>query len=262
MEFGGADGAERTFVGKEFLVIGGTQFMGRHVVCSLLKLGANVTILNRGKTQNPFLNEPNVVHLKCDRLNESKKVRLLLGAGPAGRDGSALWDGVIDFVCFRKKGIEDIISQAHKIRHYIFISTDSVFMACDRSHVLAQQGEAGLREEAALPPKTAKAKAAAKMNDEYQYSYGKGKLDCELRLAEGGGRSRLEFSQYTILRLPDVIGPFDNLGSHLRLQQNLESSKPIGTKVGSACGRISVVGAVILSTSSEPLFLPLACMQV
>ena len=35
--------------------------------------------------------------------------------------------------------MEDIISQAHAIGHYIFISTDSVFMACDRVRVLAYQ---------------------------------------------------------------------------------------------------------------------------
>ena len=35
--------------------------------------------------------------------------------------------------------MEDIISQSHAIGHYIFISTDSVFMACDRVRVLAYQ---------------------------------------------------------------------------------------------------------------------------
>ena len=36
------------------LVIGGTQFMGRHVVCSLRARGAHVTLLNRGKASNPL----------------------------------------------------------------------------------------------------------------------------------------------------------------------------------------------------------------
>jgi uncharacterized protein YbjT (DUF2867 family) len=34
--------------GKDVLVVGGTQFMGRHLVSSLLAHGARVTLLNRG----------------------------------------------------------------------------------------------------------------------------------------------------------------------------------------------------------------------
>jgi hypothetical protein len=127
--------------GKEVLVIGGTQFMGRHVVSSLLSHGAHVTILNRGKTPNPFKGDACVTHLRCDRLNEGKRFRALLAAGPgpvaghtqcgAGKEGGGMtgawsgWDAVIDFVCFRKKGMEDILSQAHAIGHYVFISSDS-----------------------------------------------------------------------------------------------------------------------------------------
>ena len=36
--------------GKKYLVIGGTQFMGRLVVKNLLDSGAEVAILNRGIT--------------------------------------------------------------------------------------------------------------------------------------------------------------------------------------------------------------------
>lgn len=129
--------ANGQLAGKEVLVIGGTQFMGRHVVSSLLSHGARVTILNRGKTPNPFASDARVKHLLCDRLNEGKRFRALLAAGPSRTQAGAraddhsregvgpIWDAVVDFVCFRKKGMEDILSQAHMIGHYIFISSDS-----------------------------------------------------------------------------------------------------------------------------------------
>ena len=166
------------------------------------------------------------------------------------------WDAVIDFVCFRKKGMEDIIAQAHMIEHYIFISTDSVFMACDREKVMAHQEDRGLPEEAAYPAATKLAKRVAKDNNEYQYEYGSGKLDCELLLSaamvgKGGregvgghkGRKKGGFSRFTVLRLPDVIGPWDNLGGQLRLIQDLLAGQTVGTKVGAPCGRISIIGA-------------------
>jgi hypothetical protein len=86
------------------------------------------------------------------------------------------------------------------------------------------KGAHGLPEEAAIPPQSKEAKKKAKKNNKYQFEYGGGKLDCELCLAEclaegaygGGGRGG-----YTILRLPDVVGPWDNIGSQLRLQEAL-----------------------------------------
>ena len=227
--------------GKEFLVIGGTQFMGRHVVCSLRARGAHVTLLNRGKSSNPFADDAHVRHLECDRLNDRTRFRELVGAGPPGSTGrQGMWDAVIDFVCFRRKGMEDIVSQARCIRHYVFISTDSVFMACDPAHVLAQQGWSGLREDAVRRATSKEAKRAAKTKDPYQFEYGKGKLDCEFCLVEA---ARQGFVQYTILRLPDVIGPWDNIASHLRVQETLESGTPVGVKIKAPCGRISLAGA-------------------
>lgn len=83
------------------------------------------------------------------------------------------------------------------------------------------KGVNGLPEEAAIPPQSKEAKKKAKKNNKYQFEYGGGKLDCELCLAEladGGGGGG---GGYTILRLPDVVGPWDNIGSQLRLQEAL-----------------------------------------
>jgi hypothetical protein len=68
-----------------WLVLGGSQFMGRHIVSSLLDLSADVsvTMLNRGITPCPFSKDvtrpcrtgacngqSRLTHLHCDRLNE------------------------------------------------------------------------------------------------------------------------------------------------------------------------------------------------
>ena len=55
----------------------------------------------------------------------------------------------------------------------------------------------------------------------HQFEYGKGKLDCEFCLVS----SAPGFVQYTILRLPDVIGPWDNIASHLRVQETLKAER-------------------------------------
>ena len=103
---------------------------------------------------------------------------------------------------------------------------DSVFVAEDRVRCMVQ------------------AKKSAKRNNPYQFEYGGGKLDCELCLkASGGGGAapRLAWRAWTILRLPDVIGPWDNIGSQLCLHRDLLGGEKIGTKTGSS--RVSLVDA-------------------
>lgn len=60
------------------LIIGGTRFIGRHLVTELLDAGYEVTLLNRGTRENPFADHPDVDHFKGDRksgatLDEANK---------------------------------------------------------------------------------------------------------------------------------------------------------------------------------------------
>lgn len=101
--------------------------MGRNLVTKLLELGAHVTLLNRGKTPNPFPDCVQLSHLRCDRLNERQRFRNLLRSSVSSNP----WTAVIDYVCFSPRDIEDVVeSLAHAVGHYILISTDSVYMAC------------------------------------------------------------------------------------------------------------------------------------
>jgi len=49
------------------LIIGGTRFIGRHLVTELLDAGHEVTLLNRGSHENPFAGHPDVEHVQGDR---------------------------------------------------------------------------------------------------------------------------------------------------------------------------------------------------
>eukprot|EP00295_Goniomonas_pacifica_P036556 CAMPEP_0175958780 /NCGR_PEP_ID=MMETSP0108-20121206/34432_1 /TAXON_ID=195067 ORGANISM="Goniomonas pacifica, Strain CCMP1869" /NCGR_SAMPLE_ID=MMETSP0108 /ASSEMBLY_ACC=CAM_ASM_000204 /LENGTH=268 /DNA_ID=CAMNT_0017286161 /DNA_START=115 /DNA_END=918 /DNA_ORIENTATION=- len=123
--------------------------------------------------------------------------------------------------------------------HYIFISTDSVYMASDRSLF----PETAIPESASIRPDQA-GRIAARQRDRYQYEYGGNKLNCEEVLSLRA-RHHPGF-HFTSLRLCDVIGPCDNLGGFLNVRNKLVAGKRIGTKIGSessATHRISITFA-------------------
>jgi 2'-hydroxyisoflavone reductase len=66
----------------KLLVLGGTLFLGRHVVEAALEQGHEITLFNRGQT-NPDL-FPTVEHLRGDRGGDLSPL--------AGRE----WDAVVD----------------------------------------------------------------------------------------------------------------------------------------------------------------------
>jgi hypothetical protein len=113
-------------------------------------------------------------------------------------------------------------------------------------------------EEDAKEPTSAEDRRALQKRNTYQYDYGHGKVRCECALKDAASRNPFP---YVALRLPDVIGPYDNIGSLLELQQALQRSEQIGLRIacgkkklfgGSRCGsthRISLVYAVDVATA-------------
>ena len=97
----------------KILVLGGTQFLGKHIVLAALASGHEVTLFNRGKT-NPEL------------FGELEK---LVGDRMAG-DLSALegrsWDAVIDPSGYVPRVVKDSAEQINA-DHYTFISTLSIY---------------------------------------------------------------------------------------------------------------------------------------
>ena len=76
------------------LVLGGTQFIGRASVGALLSRGHAVTVLNRGRSPNPF--GAAVSHIACDRRGSGLAAALASeavkheGAGPIARPPSGM----------------------------------------------------------------------------------------------------------------------------------------------------------------------------
>ncbi|MFN3428781.1 MAG: NAD-dependent epimerase/dehydratase family protein [Candidatus Sericytochromatia bacterium] len=99
---------------NKILVLGGTGFVGRHLVNSALARGHAVTLFNRGR-RNPGL-FPDAEHLVGDRDGG-------LGVLADGR-----WDAVIDTSGYFPRLVRDSASAlADRVGRYAFVSTISVY---------------------------------------------------------------------------------------------------------------------------------------
>ncbi len=96
----------------KLLIIGGTRFVGRHLVNEALARGHELTLFNRGKNASVF---PNVAQLHGDR---DKDVSIL-------KDKT--FDAVIDTCGYIPRHLQMMAEVLHDISHYIFISTISVY---------------------------------------------------------------------------------------------------------------------------------------
>ena len=163
----------------KLLILGGTNFIGRNLVDSLLKLDKfDITLFNRGKT-NPDL-FPEIKQLHGDR--NTSEIHLI--------DKEA-WDYIIDLSCYYPHSLADIVSHLHKApKRFIFISTCSVYnMDVDKSI---------LRDEnSAILGCTEKEKI-----DSSPATYGKRKAECERILTQSD-------LKYTIFRPALVYGQYD-----------------------------------------------------
>src|SRR5258707_3533907 len=96
------------------LIIGGTRFLGRHLVDSALTRGHTVTLFNRGKT-NPDL-FPQIETLIGDREHDLDKL--------SGRT----WDAVIDTCGYLPRIVRLATASLERSdRRYVFISSISLY---------------------------------------------------------------------------------------------------------------------------------------
>lgn len=102
----------------QILILGGTAFLGPHLVEEATRKGHQITLFNRGKT-NPHL-FPDIEKLRGDRdPNEGEGLKALEGRS---------WDSVIDTSGYVPREVSASATLlAPKIRHYLFVSTVSVF---------------------------------------------------------------------------------------------------------------------------------------
>lgn len=163
------------------LVLGGTLFVGRHVVEAALAGGHEVTLFNRGRTDAALF--PDVETLHGDR-----------DAGDLEALHGRTWDAVVDTSAGLPRWVRDTADLlADRVEHYTFVSSCSVY---------ADTSEAGTNEFSpvlALEDETLEEITSAEV-------YGGLKVLCERVLEE-----RLPGRALSV-RAGLVVGPYDPTG--------------------------------------------------
>jgi len=160
----------------DLLVLGGTRFLGRHLVEAALERGHRVTLFNRGES-NPGL-FPGVEELRGERGGDLSALR--------GR----LWDSAIDTSGYLPREVRRSAELlAGSVGHYAFVSSISVYR---------DFGRTGIDEDAPVlePPKP----EPEKMSWEH---YGGLKVGCE-RAVERAMPGRA-----LVVRPGMIVGPHD-----------------------------------------------------
>jgi nucleoside-diphosphate-sugar epimerase len=173
---GAATCGEKEHTPLDVLVLGGTGFIGPHMVREFLRRGHAVTLFNRGKTDDELFRDLETIH----------------GDRDGGLDGlkGRLWDVVIDNSGYVPRLVADSArTLAGSVDHYVYISSISAYASFskpnDESSPLAKMEDESIEE----------------VNGE---TYGPLKALCEKRAAEEFGSDHL-----TVLRPTFVCGPGD-----------------------------------------------------
>ena len=106
------------------LFMGGTGFIGPHMVRALVTAGYDVTLFNRGKS-NPHL-FPGLAKIKGDRLTDD--IRHV-----SGHD----WDLIVDSSCYIPRAVDMLMDavDTEKVKQYVFISTISVYASFSQAGI-------------------------------------------------------------------------------------------------------------------------------
>ncbi|MDB5046294.1 MAG: NAD-dependent epimerase [Deinococcus sp.] len=162
------------------LVLGGTRFVGRHIVEALLAAGHTVTVLTRG--QSPDDLPSTVERRQGDREQGATGLSALSGQ---------TWDACIDVSGYTPSAVRaSAEALADRVKRYVFVSTVSVY---------AEQHRHPVRETDPLLPA-----AAEDLTEVTGESYGPLKVTCERIVQDIFG------DRATILRPQIVAGPFDH----------------------------------------------------
>ena len=163
---------------KKILVLGGTNFLGPHVVDAAIARGHTVTLFNRGKTHAELY--PDLEKLRGDRDGHLEALQ--------GRS----WDAVVDPSGYVPR-IVTMSAQllAPNVGHYVFISTISVY---HRDNVVG--------DDETAPVET----IADPTNEEVKTNYGALKALCE-QAAERAMPGRV-----ANIRPGLIVGPGDPTG--------------------------------------------------
>ena len=163
----------------KILVLGGTQFVGRHIALALVEAGHSVTIFNRGRSSDALPSQ--VERLRGDR-----------DQGAAGLDAltGRTWDVCVDVSGYTPRHVR---SSGQKLRrsigHYVLVSAVSVYGDPPCGPVYETQPR--------IPP------AGDDVTEITGQTYGPLKVACENVVEEAYG------SRCALLRPQIVAGPWD-----------------------------------------------------
>ena len=163
------------WVEMSVLVLGGSCFMGKLLVERLRADSLDVVTVNRGRRYWGVPGCPSVCADRRDRETYSSAIRQLLP--------TRAWLCVVDFCAYKRQDISRLPKELFEIC-YILISTDSVY-ECVSS---------------ALPDPVVEDCLVNMIKRRDKYGYNKWR--CEQALCERG--------RGLVLRLPDVLGEFDD----------------------------------------------------
>lgn len=170
--------------GMRVLVLGGTQFVGRHIVEALLVSGHLVSTLTRGVTTDEF--PAQVERLRGDRDGGAFGLSALQGRS---------WDACVDVSGYTPRQVRPTAEMlSASVNRYVFISAVSVYGDPDRRPVRETQ-----------PLIAAAGEDVTDVNGE---TYGALKVACE-HLVE-----QIYADRCTVLRPQVVVGPHDPTGRY------------------------------------------------
>ncbi|XP_064641197.1 uncharacterized protein LOC135496024 [Lineus longissimus] len=176
------------------LVFGGTGFIGSHIVEQLLDNGYEVTLTHRGSWYwDSAKFKDKVMSITCDRdwpmkTSCPKLMRYIQ---------FNIFESVVDVSGVDYHHVRDAITALrNRTKLYVYISSDSVYEVCNKSH-----SDPTKESDAVRPTSTAKVAEYANAD-----AYGNKKFVSENDVIKQRLRGGFPF---VILRLPDVIGPRD-----------------------------------------------------
>lgn len=173
------------------LMLGGTGFLGPHVVWHAQKRGHEITLFNRGKTAPGLFDD--LEHIEGDRYGE-------LGNLSEAVKGGRRWDCAIDTFAYVPSVVTSMMEALGKsIDHYALISTVSVY---------ADNDVPNADEDAPLAEVADDVAAGIKTHREVGEHYGAMKARCE-KAAEEAMPGRV-----ANIRPGLIVGPRDTSGRY------------------------------------------------
>jgi 2'-hydroxyisoflavone reductase len=172
------------------LILGGTGFIGPHMVHEALRRGHEISLFNRGRTNRALF--PDLELLVGDRNN--------------GHDAliGRRWDAVVDNSGYVPRHVADsaqLLSSA--VSHYIYVSSVSVYAAMSGNLTAANYHDVDVANTEYESPLVSIADET--VEEVTSETYGPLKVLCERAATEAMGEDRI-----TILRPTWVAGPGDN----------------------------------------------------